>query len=516
MDDKLINEKTIEIKNFEIKKRHIILLIIFLLYFIIRVYFSLQTPYLDDDSSYYSLRQIENIIEKGKPILKDNLSYGSRNFYFMPFYYYFIGILTKFFLLILPNIDKIVIIKVLNNFFASLLIISIYVLVTHIQKNRNISLICSLLAASFPLYINETFNKLNYYSIFFPILFFLIYLFIRIEKEKISLLILVTILLILTTNNAVILLVAFIIYYILNYFENTEIEKIKKEYIIFFILLYFWANFIIFKNAILINKYNFIWQNTPKILLENYFLELDIYSLITNIGLLQIFFSTYTIYNYIVNKKNKNILFIISIFFSIIIFLIIKIIPYKLGILFLGCINIILFGVFWGDFFSTFKKTKLFNHESKAYFLLIFGLIVFQLIPSILLLSKENKTSYYENFKLLKNIEDNSAIISLPEEGHLITYFGNKKNIIDTEFLGIENIDDITKDVFNLYRIDKKIDNLNIIEKYNANYILFTKKTKLYNITEKNFIIDCFNIIYNITDFRLYEYNETKCKIKTI
>ncbi|MEM3373889.1 MAG: hypothetical protein QXE31_01580 [Candidatus Woesearchaeota archaeon] len=502
----------------KIKPRHLILISIFFAYFLIRLYFTLQTNYFDDTDSYLYLKQIENIIKKGKPIFYDELSYGGRTFYFMPFYYYLIAIITKLFLLINQNLNSIILLKIINNFFASLLIIIVYLIIAYLEKNRNVALICSLLTASFPLYITETLNKLNYYSIIFSLFLLIIFLIYKSNKENISLLIFITIITILTSYYSIILLLGFIIYIILNYIEKDEIEKIRIEFIIFFTLFFFWSNFIIYKNAIIKNGINFFWQNIPNMYIENYFLDVNFYHLITSLGLLQLFFSFYIIYKYIVRTKNKNILLIISLFFSSTLLLILKLIPYKFAILSIGIFNIILFGIFWSDFFSTFKKTKFFNHESKVYITLIIILIFTQFLPTILIISSQNsyKKDYYENFKLLKDLKNDSIIISLPEEGHLITYFGNKKNVIDTDFLGIENINERISDIFSIYKKDLKIENLNILNKYHANYIIYTEKTKNYNITETNFIKNCFDLIINKNDFKLYEYNSQKCKIQTI
>ncbi|MEM4397468.1 MAG: hypothetical protein QW757_02475, partial [Candidatus Woesearchaeota archaeon] len=464
--------KTSKIKTFYFKKRHFFLILIFLIYFVVRIYHSLQSNYFEDDNSYYSLRQIESVIKTGKPILYDELSYSGRTFYFMPFYYYLFGFLTKIILFIFPSLDIIIFLKILNNFFASLIIFPVYLIISYIEKNRNISLICTFLTATFPLYIIETINKLNIYSIFFPLLLFLIYLFIIIDEKNTNFIIFFSILFVLTSQFSFILVFGFLLYFILKYVENTEIEKIKKEYILFFILFFFWATFIIFKKAILANNLNILWQNVPDLLLEDYFKELDLYSLIASIGLLQLIFGLHTIYNYLFNMKNKNIIFLISFFFSSIILLFLKIIPYKLGILSLSLFNIILFGIFWSDFFSNFKKTKLFNHENKVYFSLILGLIVLQAIPTLFVLMNKNYDySYYEKYKILKNLE-NKSILGLPDDGHLITYFSNKKNVIDNEFIGIENINQRTNDVFTIYRKNLKVENLNILDKYNSEYVL--------------------------------------------
>ena len=50
-----------------------IIFMIFLLIFIFRLFFALQTPYFSDDYSYYADRQISNIMDTGKHITYENI-----------------------------------------------------------------------------------------------------------------------------------------------------------------------------------------------------------------------------------------------------------------------------------------------------------------------------------------------------------------------------------------------------------------------------------------------------------
>jgi hypothetical protein len=130
-----------------------------------RVYFTVQSEYFNDTHSYFMIREIEHIESTGKPIIHDDLSYGGRTFVFMPLYLYIMAIFQKIF-------HSITILKIINNLFASLIIISAYLLSYEITKSSRISIISAIISSMIPVYINETLNKISPYSLIFPASFY--------------------------------------------------------------------------------------------------------------------------------------------------------------------------------------------------------------------------------------------------------------------------------------------------------------------------------------------------------
>ena len=293
----------------KIKSRNVILAVLFVLYFLMRLYFSLQTEYFNSDYSYFALRQIEHIKDTGRPLIEDDLSFGGRTYVFMPFYYYLLAFFAKFF-------PEILIIKILNNFFASTLIIAVYLVSSKIMQNRRIAVITAIVSATIPVYIDETLNNISMYSIVFPCSFFLIYFFIQLRNDKkmLNYLIPLTVILVLTSPITILIVFGMIIFLILSYIENMPVERIELEFISFFIFFYLWANFIIYKTAFQEQGFSIIWENVPYFT-GNYLSSISFLAVATSIGLLPLVFGIYTIYNYIMKKKSRNILLIISLFF---------------------------------------------------------------------------------------------------------------------------------------------------------------------------------------------------------
>jgi len=478
------------------------LVILFVLYFCARLYFTLQTEYFGDDHSYYVLRQVENIQETGRPIVEDSLSYGGRTFVILPFYYYLLALLS------LP-FKTVISLKIINNLLASLLIIAVYVLCTQIVKNKRIALICSIVAASMPIYINLTLNNINPNSILYPGGLFLIFLFITLDLNRLNYIIPLSIILLLTAPSALIIALGLIFYVVLNYIENRNTEKIELEFVFFLLLFIVWAYLILFKNAFMIHGFNSIWANTPKELMSNYFGDIDLITIIANIGILPITFGTFITYIYLFVKKSKSINLIISIYVISSILLWLKLVPIDVGLSFLGISLVVLFGQFLKDGYIDFKKSKFSHHINLVLVLVFLLLFIIQILPGFGLMKESignsYSSNYIEGYKWINTLPKNSTILGLPEEGNLITYFGDRKNVIDTEYLLIKDANLRHEDTTNFYNLRFLTGVERTLSKYNAEYFIVSDNLKQYNISQVFFLgEECIKQVYNGT-IRVYK-----------
>src|SRR3989344_1259024 len=98
-----------------------LLVVLFIVVFGIRIALSLQTETFSGSEAYFTMRQIDAIKEQGLPLYNDPLSFGGREYLFLPLFYY----LTTFFsVLFSPWIVG----KVLLNLIAASLLIFIYLI----------------------------------------------------------------------------------------------------------------------------------------------------------------------------------------------------------------------------------------------------------------------------------------------------------------------------------------------------------------------------------------------------
>jgi hypothetical protein len=487
---------------------------LFILYFAIRIFFALQTDYFSNDYSYFALRQIESIEQSGKPIFYDELSYSGRTFVFMPLYFYILSFFTMF----LPQIAAI---KVINNLFASTIVFAVYLVASDVIKNKRIAFACAAVAATVPAYISETINTISPFSLVFPGSFFLIFLFLRLDKhrDELGYLILLTLALTLVSSSVFLILFGLIIYLVLNNLENFSLERVRLEYMAFFLFFFMWTSFLIYKSAFQEHGFSLIWSNLPQSVIMQYFTSINITQAVASIGFLPFVFGFYTLYRYLFKRKNAKILLFISLFVSTFTLFWLRLVKAELALMFLGASLIILFGQFLADFAAGLKQTKFERYSGHIFSVIVALLVITQALPGIFLMSgnisQTYSADYIEGFLWLReNTPDDSVIFSVPEEGHLITYFGQRKNVMDTEYLLVKDVEQRNTDIKTAYTHKFTVEAIRILNKYEASYIIFSEKTReKFNITSIPHIADsCVQLVYDetITIFQVKGYCELK------
>ncbi|MBT7296601.1 hypothetical protein HN836_03005, partial [Candidatus Woesearchaeota archaeon] len=131
--------------------------------FLFRMYFSYGIFGFNDDFSYKTVFNIEQIISD--PLnMQFNLYY-----YLLSFFYY----LFPFFLTL----------KIINNIIAVLIILLNYKIAKYITNEENSSLLVALISGFIPIFVIETFNSLNSFNLFLFLFVFQIYNFISFKNK---------------------------------------------------------------------------------------------------------------------------------------------------------------------------------------------------------------------------------------------------------------------------------------------------------------------------------------------
>ncbi len=488
----------------KLKKEYLILFLIFLLTLGIRLYYTFQTPYFNQDA-YNVIREVDHIYNAVTPLFKDDLSYGGRNLIFPPYYYY----ILLFFKIILRSIAF----KIIPNLFASLLVFVVYILSFNITGDYKASLFTSFISAFIPIFFGETINSISVYSLIIPLTFFTIFCFIKISENKKYVYLFITSLALLRLSHpsAVLLIIALIFYLLIVRVEGLRHSREELELILFSIFIITWSIFIVFKKPLLIHGPYVIWQNIPGQVLYQYFTEFNILQAIYTIGIVPFIFGIYIIYKYIFRKKDKKMYLLISFAVSMLILLWLKLIQLKIGLIFLSVILTILFTQFFPLFFAYFEKTKFYKFKSLVYILLFFLIITTSFLPSIASAKKSISTSVTEDeIKALEwikaNTEHNSVILATVKEGYLITSIAERKNIADPNFLLIEDADQRVADIREIYVTIFETEAINLLNKYKVKYIYFSPRAKSsFGIKEIKYIDEkCFELIYD-SNIKIYK-----------
>lgn len=497
--------------------KNILLILAFIIVLVSRLYFSFQTDSLSSDDSYFHLRQIENILNTGKPLFNDQLSYSGREYIFAPLFHYIIAGIS----IIIP-LD--LTIKIIPSVLISTCVFLFYLITKKITGDNYIALITGFFSGFIPIMYKETINQLNPLSLLIPLILIIINSLINIkEKRQITIYLIAIIMASLTHPLISLLLIGILIYVITTIIDDIEQTKYERELILFSIFFILWTQFLIYKKMFLFHGLNIIWQNIPKEIINEHFIRISVIEAIYQIGILQFIAGIYIVFKYFLKEKNKNIYLLTSFVITIAISLWFKLIELKIGLIIFGIILTLLSAKGLKIFIDFIGRTKLSKFNNITFILVIIILTITLVIPSIInAKTKINEISKEEisamNF-IKDNSDDNSIILASDEEGHLITQVAKRKNVIDNNFPLIKNIDKRYEDIKTIYKTTSLTEAIDLMDKYKVTHLLLTQKIKnKFNIKTPDYLNEnkCFEKL-NSDKIEIYLKKKSPyCKIKEI
>lgn len=491
------------------------LILIILATFLLRLYFSFQAEGFNDDRSYWALRQAAEIKKGWSPIFNDPLSYGGRTIVFTPLFHY----LLAFFSLLMPlELAG----RVMPNLFASLAAVPVFLISRDLTSNK-IALFASFISSFIPVFFIRTFNTVTEYSVMVPLILLLIFLFIRINRDAKYQLFFLSALLatVFMHPTAVIFIIGLLIFILLMKLERMRVMTAEIELAIFSSLFALWLYFLLFKKAFLLYGSSIIWHNIPTSIHAGYFSDVSILSMLQLIGLIPFLYGVYIFYKYSFKQKNRNIFLIMSFIIAAGILLWLKLVQFHEGLIFLGVFLLLLTCVYLKLFFDYLSKTKFHRYENLFIASLLLGFIATSLIPTLVYAREEVRKSFSEDelraFEWMKwNLPENSIVLASPEEGHLITAISEKRNVIDSNYLFIEDIDRLFNDVSTIYTTKYETQAIDLLSEKGITHIYFSPRiADYYGIQQISYLHDanCFRILYEETGAGISIY-ESVCRLK--
>lgn len=443
----------------------------------LRIYIAFSSPGLSSDDAYFQLRQVEHIRSTGFPLFDDPLSYGGRSYSFSPVFHYVVAAGS----LVMPMQSAV---KVIPNILAVLLMPIIFLIVRRISKEDSVALFISGFSAFVPVWFSHTINTLSPVTLAIPLLFFVIYSFMRAEEPKWRYLYLCSLVLLSFTHPLVLLFVLGLIFYmILVLVEQLKIERAELEITLFSVFFVLWSQFILYKNFILAHGLAVIWQNIPASLLSLLFSNITILSAIYQIGILPVLYGVFVVYRYLFRRKHKMTYFLIAFTLAAVVLLWFRLIPIQLGMMLLGMFLLVLFSR-WVDFFLSYVPTTRVSRFAPLFVLsLIIAFVLTGLLPSwnsALAVQKETpppaEINAYEWIR--SNANADLAVVAFVDEGHKVTELAQRKNVIDDHFLQQKDAKQRLYDISRIFSTPLGVEAAELMERYNAGVILLSPETK--------------------------------------
>jgi hypothetical protein len=324
------------------------------------------------------------------------------------------------------------------------------------------------------------------------------------EKEFISFYLIFLILLSFTTSLIMVLVASLLLYLLLIKIAGLKERSQVFEIITFTTFFSLWLNSLIHKNALFGIGYSLIWRNIPNAILSNYFTAFNILEGVFKIGLLPLVFGLFIIYRQIFKQKNKDIYLVISFSLASLLLLWLKLIDISIGLSLLGISLIILFGIFVDAMLEYFEKTKMAKYRYIFMVSTILFIVLTSIIPTLIYANNSlkdvpNKALIDSMQWLRDNTDENAVVLGTLDEGFIISSIAKRKNVFDSNFLGVNNPDQYIEDVNKIYVAQYLTDAIGLLDKYGVDYIVVSENArKEYSIEQlPSYDKNCYDVVYD-------------------
>jgi len=447
-------------------KNRVVIVALLLLYILsvgLRLFASQSSVFYSTDS-YFDLRQINSILETGKPIFHDSLAWGGRDFAFSPVYHYIMAGFVSFFgfqaLYFIPAM------------LVSLSVFFIYLITKRVLKSEWIGILAAASSILIPILITETTNTLSPITLAIPLMLACTYFFLDIEKNivpfSISLFLLSFV-----HPVSLVWLAGLLLYLVLMIAEELKQNKGELEVGLFSVFFLTWAQLILYKRVFVTHGWNVIWQNIPSAILSEYFAKLTLFDAVISLGILPCIGVAFIVGKFLFREKNKDIYFISGLVGAPALLAWFRLIPLNAGLLLTGLFMVPLSAVALSKTYSYLLTTRV-SHYSR---LIILGImmvfVVTSGIPAIRAVFQQGDVTADDlaAMQWLSTSPSDALVASLPDSGELITSLANRSAVMDNNFLLVKDANPRYDDMRRLFLTSFQIEAVTIMDKYDADYI---------------------------------------------
>jgi hypothetical protein len=459
------------------KWSHVVLALACLGVIALRLFIAFSSPGFSGDDAYFHLRQVGHIREHGVPLFDDPLSYGGRTYVFSPVFQYLVAAGA----LVMPVETAG---KVIPNVFATLLMVIIYGIVSRLSKREGVALFTAIFSAFVPVWFSHTVNTLAPVTLAIPLLFFVIYAWLRAKEPRWRTAYVAGLIVLGFTHPLSLLFVlGLILYIILLLVEHLEIERTEFEITLFSIFFVLWSQFLLYKKFILAHGPGVIWQNIPPGLLSSLFSEVTILTAIYQIGILPVLYGMFVVYRYLFRRKHKLTYFLISFAIAAAFLLWFRLIPLQSGLILLGMFLLVLFSRWIDFFFGHIPKTRFQRLQPVVVLGLVVAFIFTGVLPALSgAWGEQSKALSPDGMRVFVKIREqappDSVVVAVFDEGHRVAALAQRKNVIDDHFVLQHDAKQRLQDVNRIFGTRFGVEAAELMERYGANIILLSPETK--------------------------------------
>ena len=483
-----------------ITKEDVILFLIAIVAFGFRLFYSFLSPFYSSDQAYFHLRHSEYISSHFLPLIRDPLSYGGNVILNSHVWHYLLAFFDVFF-------SQSFVYKVIPAFLASSIVIIVYLYARELTNNEYAAFFAALLSAFIPIYLKLTLNQISLLSFYMPVFLLILYSLLNIQTHK-KMFIFLTFILVLLDPLNFLALFTLLIYGVLLVSESIEMQKIEKEAVGFVVVFFAFINLIMFRPLYLEQGLAAVWQNLPLDIYGSLFQNFDLFETIGVIGIVPLILG---ILGFVLaREKNRTTILLGSVLMADFVLLLLKLVPFEQGVLFLTIILCITSAVTIRRVGNYLWLTKLSTYQPFILGAIVLVSLISVIVPSIMLsqqvLAEGVTPGEIESLEWIRdNTRDDAVVAGNVLEGNLIISIANRTNIIDTQFFTVENR---IFDVETIFTSQSLVNAKKSLDKYSVDYVYFSQKTKnLYNVERLVYTSDdqCFKQRFKNAQATVYQ-----------
>jgi hypothetical protein len=466
---------------------------------IIQSMLALGVPGMSTDEAYSHLRQVESIRNTGFPLSHDDLSPVGKRFLVTPLYDYVLTIVS----FIVPSL---VAIKVVPAIFAGILVVLVFGITLRLTQEPVAGLFAALALATMPALMGSSVNTASSTLMILSMTTLLLWQLMALPSPtSLGFYTLLIILLSFTHPSVALVLVGLLLYGMLLMIGEMRGIHGLDEILLFSTLFIVWSLIVRFKDALVMLGPMIVFQNIPSAMRDAYFSQLSVLNAVVLVGVLPFLFGSYIVYTYTFRERWQDIYLLMGFALGMGLLLAMGIVRPLLGVMFLGLVLSIMFGVWVKRILDYVKDTRFVWLRVPLMLVLVAGLVVFSLLPawrtaSVTVGMSPSQEELDSLSWMDENLPKDAVVLARTDEGFRVEALSHRRVVQDQDFILQKDAEQRFMDIDAMYKSVSEVDAITLLNKYGVTHIYVSPKMRQEFKTGKPAYSDdakCFSVVYD-------------------
>jgi hypothetical protein len=440
---------------------------------VVQAYFALSVPGLSSDDAYLHVRQVGHIRATFLPIGVDPLTDAPRS-YVTPGYEYLLVALT----LVMGTVTAL---KVVPAFFGGVLVVLVFFLTRRITNDPLASLAAAVATCAMPV-LGALINTGSPATLVLCLTVILLLLLLNLQHSFAAGVYGTLLVTLAAVHPAVALVVIGLLFYAaLLVMEEMKVEQAWREVLVFSLFFVLWSLIVRFRTALIALGPAVIYQNIPPSISP--FVGLDVMQALALIGIVPFLTGGYMVYRYLFRERRRDIYLVLGFALAVGLLLWQRIIEPTLGLLFLGLMLSVLFGVWCKVTADFLAKTRFASVSTVFVGAVLAALLISSLWPAVgaareSLAAAPPQEVIDDLVELRQRLPGKAVLLTMTEEGLTVEALAERKVVQDRDFLLQPDAAQRYEDIQKMYTERSIIDAVHLLQQYGVTHIYISPEAE--------------------------------------